>query len=285
MQSLQEALSAWTTLFGTILSVVGLIQSRAWLTVISALFVLAALAAGAYARRERLAVMAASIKVEGHNIDSLNMANLRRRVNRSLVLQQAGHVAEIDGEDLKITWHYTGYCRTDKETVIEFSVDSDNSVPFSRLGCFAYDLGRDPQRQHKIQPVLIGADGNSKKIAVPLLAPLRAKERFDVLLHCHLPGCMKAGFAYYTSTLSFDQDRVTSFRTKLVFAGQRPSWVRVYECDASGQTVILRDLRPVRERAGAYEYEDVAENVPGQMARIYVFWRVTQPWIPARFVR
>jgi hypothetical protein len=273
MQSLQETLSAWTTLFGTILSVVGLIQSRAWLTVISASFALVALAVGLYARRERLAVTSASIKVEGHSIDSLNLANLRRRVNRSLVLQKADHLAEISGEDLHITWHYTGYCHAEKETVLEFSIDSDNRVPFGSLECFAYDLGRDPERKHKIRPVLIGADGNSKKVAVPLLAPLSAKDRFDVVLHCHLLGCVKPGFGYYTSTLSFNQDVVPSFGTRLVFAGVCPLWVRVYECGPTGETVLLRDLRPAGESAGRWEHEDAVENVPGQMARIYVFWR------------
>lgn len=37
--------------------------------------------------------------------------------------------------------------------------------------------------------------------------------------------------------------------------------------------MLLRDLRPVGESAEITEYEDAAENVPGQMARIYVFWR------------
>ena len=77
---------------------------------------------------------------------------------------------------------------------MQFSIDSDNNVPFDDLICFAYDLRRDPGMQHKIRPILIGNDGNSKKIATPFLAPLVAQEPFNLLLKCHLPGCMKTGW-------------------------------------------------------------------------------------------
>jgi hypothetical protein len=41
--------------------------------------------------------------IEGYSIDSLNAANLRRRLDRDFVVQEAGHTALLDGEDLKIT--------------------------------------------------------------------------------------------------------------------------------------------------------------------------------------
>src|SRR2546428_179559 len=82
--------------------------------------------------------------------------------------------------------------------------------------------------------ILGGSDGISKKIAVPFLKPLMAQEPFSVLLKCELPGCMKAGLEYYTSTLSFGQDQVQRCTVRLLFVGVHPAWMRVYESDASG---------------------------------------------------
>jgi hypothetical protein len=49
----------------------------------------------------------------------------------------------------------------------------------------------------------------------------------------------------------------------------------VYECDASGATRLLKDLRPSRETAQLIEYTDLENDVPAQSARIYVFRRTT----------
>src|SRR5207244_4209444 len=124
-------------------------------------------------------VKSAAVKVEGRSIDSLNVATLSRRITRSLVIQEAHHAAKIEGENLTIAWTYTGYCDADQETAMEFSVDTDNNVPFDTLKCFAYDLRRDPDRKHKIRPILVGSDGISKKIAVPFLKPIMAQEPFS----------------------------------------------------------------------------------------------------------
>jgi hypothetical protein len=51
----------------------------------------------------------------------------------------------------------------------------------------------------------------------------------------------------------------------------------VYECDASGATKLLKDLRPSRETAQLIEYTDLARDVPAQSARIYVFRRAAHP--------
>ena len=147
-------------------------------------------------------------------------------MNRSLVIQEARLVAEIEGEDLRITWKYSGYCRAEQETAMEFSIDTDSNNPFYAFKCCAYDLGRDRGREHEIRLILIGADGISKKIAVPLLEPLTAQQAFSVLLKCTLPGCMKAGLEYYTSRLSFGQDHVRRSTVRLLFFGERPAWVR-----------------------------------------------------------
>src|ERR1041384_1452893 len=191
MPSLEESLASWATGVGTVLSIFGLIQSRAWLTAISVVVFGVALIATSYARREHQTLRGAAMSIEGRNLDSLNVANLRRRTTKNLVLQEAHQIARIEGEDLNVTWRYSGYCRTALTTMIEFSVDADSNVPFAELACFGYDLQQDPQKAHPIRPILIGADGISKKIGVPFLQPLKAEQPFDVLLQCKLPGCMK----------------------------------------------------------------------------------------------
>ena len=156
---------------------------------------------------------------------------------------------------------------------LEFSIDTDSNIPFDKLESCAYDLERDPGRKHQIRPMLIGPDGISKKIAVPFLEPLTAQQPYSALLKCALPGCMKAGLEYYTSTLSFGQDQVRRCTVRLLIFGTRPGWVRVYECAASGKTRLLKDLPPVTESLEFSEYVDVAEHLEAQSARVYVFWR------------
>jgi hypothetical protein len=272
MNSFQDSSVALANILATLPGLIGLIQSRGWLPGIALLLVGALVIVALFARRESLILDSAAVNIEGRNIDSLNIANLRRRVNRSLVIQEAHHIAEIAGEDLKVEWKYSGYCRAERETAIEFSIDAESNIPFDSLDCFAYDLQRDPGRQHKIRPILIGSDGISKKVAVPFLEPLTAQQPFRVLLKCLLPGCMKPGKEYYTSTLSFAQNRVWRCTVRLRFFGERPAWVRVYE-SAPGGARFLKDLRPSREDQELTEYVDIAEPVEGQSARIYTFWR------------
>jgi len=276
MDSFKESVAQWATVIGTALTVVSLAESRRWLTALSLLIVVASVILALYARRQRQFVAAAEVKVEDLSIDSLNVANLRRRLNRSLVIQEANHVALIDGEDLTVTWRYAGYCRAKQETAIEFSIDTDNNIPFDRLDCVAFDLRRDPHRSHEIRPLLLGPDGISKKLAVPLLQPLLSREPFSVMLICKLPGCMNGGTEYYTSTVSFDQPQIRRFTVRLKFLGERPDWLRVYQCDASGNAKLVKALRPERDGGGLTEYLDLDEDMPAQSARIYVFRRSGQ---------
>lgn len=273
MQSSLESLAALATIVGTATSIFAVIQSRSWLVFTSLLFVCLSIVAGLYARKKRLALNAASIEIEGHSIDALNMANLRRRVNRTLVIQEALHTVRIEGEDLQITWQYSGYCTVDRETAIDFSIDSDGITAFENLNCVAFDLVRDPIMTRPIRPLLVGSEGISRKISVPFLEPLKAHDSFTVRLECVLPHCMKLGFGYYTSTLSFAQDRVRRCEVRLIFAGPAPTWLRVYECSAQRRPVLLKTLTPFRQTADSCEYLDVEEERPGQSARIFIFWR------------
>ncbi len=275
MQFSLESLAALATIIGTALSVLALVQSKKWLILASLPLLGIAMVAGVRARRDRQALKSASITIEGQSIDSLNIANLRRRVNRTLRIQEAHHTARIEGEDLKIEWVYAGYCSGKRETAMEFSIESERTVTFDRLECVAYDLGRDPSKRHQIRPLLIGTDGMSKKISVPFLEPLRVDQPFRVLLKCTLPGCITPGFGYYTATLSFAQARVRRCTVRLVFEGPPPAWVRVYECSPTRPPTLLKTLAPLSSKQGEHEYFDEVEETPGQSARVYAFWRDT----------
>jgi hypothetical protein len=273
MQFSLESLLAVATVVGTATSLLAVIQARSWLVFTTLLLVILSVIAGLYARKKRFALDAASTEIEGHSIDCLNLANLKRRVNRTLVIQEAHHTARIEGENLEITWQYSGYCKASRETSINFSIDSDDSTAFENLKCDAFDLVRDPVMARPIRPLLVGSEGISRKLSVPFLEPLKANDSFAVLLKCALPRCIKPGFGYYTSTLSFTQDHVRQCEVRLIFAGPAPAWMRVYEYSAQRRPVLLKTLPLARQTADSCEYLDVEEQRPGQSARIYIFWR------------
>jgi hypothetical protein len=268
-----DTLAALATILGTVVSILALIESRAWLVLISLALGCVSLALWWYARRQRMALHSASTVIEGHSIDSLNIANLRRRVNRTFVVQTAHHTVRIEGENMEITWKYSGYCRTDHVSSMEFSIDSDEATPFERLNCVAVDLGHDPDMAHPIRPILVGAEGISKKVSVPFLGTLKLNEPFGVLLKCTLPRCVKEGFGYYTSTSSFKQSRVPQCTIHLNFVGPAPKWLRVYESAGKGSSRLLKTLVPTRVEPDRSEYVDIVGSRAGRSARIYAFWR------------
>jgi hypothetical protein len=273
MHPLLQSLASFTAVVGPAVTLIGLIQSRGWLAGLGAVFVCLSIVAIVYARSQRLRLDAASVEIEGMSIDSLNVANLRRRVSRSFFIQTVDQIVMIDGADLEMTWRYAGYCQTEQATAFEFSVDGEGGVPFRRLDCFGYDLKSDPGKQHRIQPLLIGPDGISKKIAVPFLEPLLAHQPFDIMLNCRLPDTYKAEIQYYTSTLSFDQDTVGRCTVQLIFRGAPPDWVRIYECEPGASARLIRNLSPMRQDHETVEYVDVAERRAAQSARVYLFRR------------
>lgn len=273
MQFSLTTLASLATIVGTAVSVLALVQSKSWLILISLLIVCLSIVVVVYARRKRLALESASIVIEGHSIDSLNIANLRRRLNRTFFIQEAEHTARIEGEDLEITWRYAGYCRAETASAMEFSIDSDSGVSFEQLNCRAFDLGQDPEMKHPVQPLLIGPEGTSKKISVPLLRRVMRQEPFGILLKATLPRCIKRGFSYYTSTLAFAQDSVRRSVVRLQFVGAAPAWVRIYECLPQKPPALVKSLAPSRQEAGIAEYVDEAGERPGNSARIYIFQR------------
>ena len=273
MQFSLDSLAALATILGTAISILALVQSRAWLLLISFLLVCSSLVIGWYARQKRAVLSSASIVIEGHSIDSLNIANLRRRINRTFTVQKIHHEVRIEAEDMQITWRYSGFCRADQVSSMEFSIDSDEGTPFEQLNCVAFDLGRDPGMAHPIRPILVGTEGISKKVSVPFLETLNANEPFGILLKCTLPRCVKAGFGYYTSTSSFGQSRVPQCTVHLIFIGSKPKWMRVYESAGKTSSRLLKTLAPTSFETDRTEYIDVVSNREGQSARIYAFWR------------
>jgi hypothetical protein len=243
--------------------------------VASTLMVCFSVAAISYARKKRLVLDAASTVIEGHSIDSLNLANLRQRVNKGFMIQEAFHSARIQGSDLELTWKYIGFCRTATESAFEFSIHADAYTRFDQLNCVGFDLGRDPNMAHEIHPVLVGADGISKTVSVPFLKPVTSQQPFGILLKCTLPNCMRDQFSYYTSNLSFAQDSVGRCEVRLEFDEPPPLWVRVYERTPQKSPRLVKSLPPSHGKANSVEYVDAIESRSGQSTRVYVFWRDT----------
>jgi hypothetical protein len=104
MDSFKDTVAFWASVLGTFLGLLGAIQSLTWLAALGGIMAVASICAIAYAARQRERLESAVLKVAGRSIDSLNMAGLRRRVNRSLMIQEAENTATIDGENLMITW-------------------------------------------------------------------------------------------------------------------------------------------------------------------------------------
>jgi hypothetical protein len=287
MDSFKDSLAYWSSILGTALGLLGFIESTGWLAIASLAVLTASIAVLFYARQQRLRLRLATVRIEGRSIDSLNLANLRRRLNRSLVVQEADQVVTIDGDDASATWRYRGYCQASREFAVQFSIDAETYIPYERLECSAYDLTHDPKRLHRIRPVLLGPDGLSKKLAVPFLEHVSARQPFDILLECRFPHSMESGIEYFASTASVAQDRIPACSVRLIFLNDPPAWLRVYECDASGKTMLLKDLRPSRDTTGPIEYADLATNVSAQTARIYMFQRIGGPTdrLPARPTR
>lgn len=276
IKSISESLTSWATLASSIVSLLGLLQSQTRVAEFGALCVFASSIALIYAHTARAVVKSARVQIEGRSIDSLNLANLRRRVNHSLFVQEVSRSVEIRGGDLLIESRYTGYCRAERESSFEFSIDSDNNVPFRELDCWAIDLLNDPNMCHRIKPLLIDSDGSSKKLRAPFLRPLRANQRFNLLLNCKLPGCLKDGIEYYTSSLSFDQPSVERQSIIFTFFGDHPEWIRVYECNSEGVSLLLKDLQPVETLPGIVRYVDITEQISAKSSRVYLFYRAAR---------
>ncbi len=101
MEAFESSLAFWSSILGTALGLLGFINSSQWLAVLSLFLIAGSLAALLYAERQRQRLKLATVKIEGRSIDSLNVASLGRRLNRSLIIEEAYQVATIKGEDCR----------------------------------------------------------------------------------------------------------------------------------------------------------------------------------------
>src|SRR5690242_8913043 len=111
MEAFENSLAFWSSILGTAIGVLGFVSSSQWLAVLGLFLIVGSTAALLYAERQRERLKLAAVKIEGRSIDSLNVASLGRRLNRSLIVQEVNQVATIKGEDLVVEWRYRGYCR------------------------------------------------------------------------------------------------------------------------------------------------------------------------------
>lgn len=221
-------------------------------------------------------VKRASISIDGLRIDSLNLANLERCCNDTLVVKNAKHKAIIDKYNLYAAWNYSGHCRGKLgESGIEFSIDSDSNNSLQSINCYGYDLIVDPEKKNKISPFLIGPEGMSKKIKLPFLKHVGRGDRFDVMLRFFLKNCMALGRDYYISTLSFSQKETIFCTVTLFFVEVKPEWVRVYEISPQGDARFIKSLalNKYDEERDAWVFEDIIAEAPARFARIYMFLR------------
>lgn len=280
VESLQQTIALWLSMVASFVKVADTIRTESIVTTLTAFAFSFAALIGVCVQRGRVFAPALAMFIGDRSLDSLNAANLRRRVTDDVFIQDAHHTAVINDDSLSFVWNYTGYAVGKQVSTIVLSIDSDSNVPFDALDCVAYDLRSDPGLSHQITPILIGQDGLSKKIAVPFINPISAGERFAIRLECRLPNCMKFGIEYYTCTLSFNQHFVPTCTVQMRFLGTRPRWVRLYQLGAGSELQIIKDLRPISETAGLVEYSDIAWNLKGSSTAVYAFDRgksVTDP--------
>jgi len=271
----RNQISLWATIIGLVLAVAGLLKEKAVLLYLGIIVFILFLVACYFLQKEKIKIKSSSIVVEGKSIDCLNIANLSRLQNKSLLVQDVTHVATIQGNDLKIEMHYNGYCKSKKgANGIEFSIDADANLPFDELDCYGYDLINDPNMSQKIKPIPHSPDSISKKIQLPFSNIIKRNEKFEVVLHATLNNCMQYGKDYYVSTLSFRQESIHNYIVKLEFMYDKPVWLRVYDVNTSGSANLVKNLTPISEpNSTTYKYEDHIGQVPAKSNRIYLFFR------------
>src|SRR5579872_3513112 len=99
MDSFKNSLAFWFSILGTAVELLGLVKSSGWLAILGLLLVAGSVGALVYAGLQRQRLRQAAVKIEGRSIDSLNAASLGRRLNQSLIIQEADQVVTIKGED------------------------------------------------------------------------------------------------------------------------------------------------------------------------------------------
>lgn len=270
----KENISLFIGVAGFLLSFYGLIENKLYILLFGVSSYIVAICFAFKLTKEKQRYSKANIEIEGHRIESLNLANITRKQNKTFFIQQAKHIATIRGLDLVLEFDYSGYCsKGSQESGIDFSVDSDVNIEFRDIQLYGFDLINDPNRLHKIKPFLTGSEGMTKKIKLPFMSPIKKGEAFHVSLISHLHNCMKYGKDYITATLSFgDSLRVADFSVELVFVNDHPNWVRVYDT-TTGNTQLLKNLSPSSSNEERVIYNDHYKDMNSKTALVYFFER------------
>ena len=261
--------TAWFGLVGAIATVVALFNNR-FAVALASFASVAVIASAAMVTRARRRTRAAGLSVEGMALDSLRLAELGRTVSRDVIVSRAIHRARIAGADLEQWIELTGTARK-RVGELAFSIDSDSRDSGEQWRCRGYDLAVDPHAEHPIQPI-VGADGLSRKLVVPLAEEVRANGSVHVGIESSSIGCMRDGKDYFFSSLAFDQIPPVDWTIELTFACSTPSYVRQYGVSEGGQP-YLRSSVVGATRAGDTCYMVRDRSSPARDTRIFVFYR------------
>ena len=274
MSQAVESIALWSEIIGEVVAVYSMIESHTAKTLLGALFFSTSILLTFRIFNLKKYIKTTNTVIGDKKIDALNVANIVKKVNTSLKIQEATHLIKVHGKNLFLTFEYSGYCKSKEgESGFVYSIDSDVNIPFEKLTCYGFDLLNDPRRKHKISPLLLGPDGLTKRVGLPFISHLSEGDPFHVVLFCELPGCMKFGKDYVTSTLAFDDDKgIKKFSVKIEFVENHPKWVRLYDA-TSGEPRLVKDLKPARTKARSVFYEENYQNIESQKALVYLFER------------
>jgi hypothetical protein len=274
MDNIKKTISFWSGTIAFSISIYGLISNRKIFTLLGvSFFALSAVLAFRLLEIKRQ-TKKTNIVIDGKRIDALNVANLTKKPNKSLKIQEGTHFTRVEGNNLSLYFEYSGYCKNRKgENGFVFSVGGDVNIPFDKLVCYGFDLLNDPHKTHKIKPFLIKHDGLTKKLKLPFNNSLSKDDQFHIALFCELPRCIKLGKDYITATLFYkDALKIKRFSVFLEFVRNHPKWVRIYDV-TSGDPRLIKDLRPKYQQGVSVYYEDKYKNIESEKALVYFFER------------
>ena len=173
MDNIKKTISFWSSIAGISIAIYGLIVNRKIYTLLGVfLIIIVTLLAFRLLKANRL-TKKTNIVIEGKRIEALNVANLLKKPNKSLKVQEAKHFARVESNNLILFFEYSGHCKKrNGENGFVFNIGSDVNQPFEKLLCYGFDLLNDPLKTHKIKPFLVKDDGLAKKIKLPFIKAL-----------------------------------------------------------------------------------------------------------------
>ena len=290
MNNIEKAVEIFKESFMYILSVVSLVVSislnisgkKTLALVIAAAFVVSLIYAIAITiqkkKKKKSTPQTAPVTIiDGRPVGILVLADAFRTQMDSVEVYTVKHQAIIkENNDFTVVWNYSGRCtKKEGESSFIFSIQGENNVPLEQLDCYGYDLINDPDKKQRIYASLLSpseggaVDDKVKKIRIPFLKQVHQNESFSIELHYTWPQAMKYDEDYYISSLSFKNDKITSYRVELIFEKIIPKWVRAY--DEKGN--LLRQIALSHQEKRQYFYIDDIAEPSAKSTIIYKFYR------------